>query len=154
MGLLSKIRGSGVLEKGQKIIEKTSKNPSKINPKTVNKSIKKRPWKNIEKMTPKYATWLQKLCYFGPICLIISRGGASFFRLNGARSTSGSVFPFFIENDAKIYQKWCDYGSIWVALTPILRDSVWILKIFGDFIGEFLNDLIKDVHEILASISG
>ena len=48
--------------------------------------------------------------------------------LNGVRSTSGSVFPFFIENDAKINQTWYDYGSIWVALTLILTDSGLIFK--------------------------
>ena len=65
---------------------------------------------------------------------------------------SSKMIPKFIKNYAKInIQGWIviDYGSIWVALTPILTDSGWIFKMFGDLLSEFQDDLINDVREIL-----
>ena len=63
-------------------------------------------------------------------------------------------FPIFYR---KWWQNWSKMMRLRLHLgrfNPILTDSGWIFKLFGDFIGEFINDLIKDVREILASISG
>ena len=63
-------------------------------------------------------------------------------------------FPIF---HRKLNQHWSKIMRLRLhlgRLNPILTDSDWISETSGDFIGEFLNDLNKDVHWILASISG
>ena len=48
--------------------------------KNVQKSMKNQPRKNIEQITPKYASWLQKWWHLGAMCPGLSAGGASFSR--------------------------------------------------------------------------